>query len=52
MFMAAGPDKAEIINTVVQGPVKPSEYPSQMLLRDEALEVTLLVDEAAAAGLG
>ena len=51
MFMAAGPDKAEIIKTVVQGPVTPREYPSQLLLRDETLEVTLLVDEAAAAKL-
>lgn len=51
MFMAAGPDKAEIIQTVVQGPVTPRQYPSQMLLRDDALEVTLLLDEAAAAKL-
>ena len=51
VFMAAGPDKAEIIRTVVQGPVQPRQFPSQMLLRDEALQVTLLVDEAAAAKL-
>jgi len=51
MFMAVGADKAEIIHTVVEGEVTPRKYPSQLILRDDALDVTLLVDEAAGAKL-
>ncbi len=52
MFMAAGADKAEVIRQVIQGNVEPDKYPSQLFLRDEGLDLTLLLDEAAAAGLG
>lgn len=48
LFLAAGPDKAEIVRTVVEGTPEPVKYPAQLFLRDETLSVTLLVDEAAA----
>ncbi|MCZ6557710.1 MAG: 6-phosphogluconolactonase [SAR324 cluster bacterium] len=51
MFMAAGRDKAEVIRQVVEGEVIPGKFPSQLFLRDEALQVTLLLDEAAATEL-
>lgn len=52
LFLAAGAGKADILQKVVKGPFAPESLPSQFLLRDETLAVTLLADEAAAAKLG
>ena len=51
IFLAAGADKAEVVNRIVKGPLAERELPAQLFIRDEALQVTLLLDEAAAAGL-
>ncbi len=47
-FLAAGTGTAGIVQRVLEGPLEREKYPSQFLLRDESLTVTLLLDEAAA----
>lgn len=51
LFIAAGADKAEMLHTLVKGAVNENDYPAQLFIRDEKLDVTLLLDEAAAARL-
>jgi 6-phosphogluconolactonase len=51
MFLAAGKDKAEILHDVLEGKLDPETRPSQFFLRDERLNVNLLLDEPAAARL-
>lgn len=51
MFLAAGDGKADILHRVLEGPMDPEALPSQFFLRDDRLNVNLLVDEAAAAKL-
>jgi len=51
MFLAAGAEKADVLQRVVEGPLDPESMPAQFFLRDERLNVNLLMDEAAAANL-
>jgi len=51
MFLAAGPEKAGIVHDVLEGPLDPESRPSQFFLRDERLNVNLLLDESAATQL-
>jgi len=51
MFLAAGAEKAEILQKVLEGPMDPESHPAQFFLRDERLNANLLMDDAAAAGL-
>ena len=51
LFLAAGADKAEMLNTLVSGALAEHDYPAQFFICDEALEVTLLLDAEAAAKL-
>jgi 6-phosphogluconolactonase len=50
-FLAAGPDKAEALAAVLEGPRDPHRYPAQ-LVDPAATDVAWLVDTAAAARLG
>ena len=51
MFLAAGGDKADVLRRVLEGPLHPEQLPAQFFLRDERLNVNLLLDEAGAAQL-
>jgi len=51
MFLATGADKADVVHRVLEGPLDPEATPAQFFLRDERLNVNLLLDEAAAAKL-
>jgi 6-phosphogluconolactonase len=51
MFIATGADKADVLRRVLEGPLEPEALPAQFFLRDERLNVNLLLDEAAAAKL-
>jgi 6-phosphogluconolactonase len=51
MFLATGAEKADVLRRVLEGPLDPEALPSQFFLRDERLNVNLLLDEAAAAKL-
>jgi 6-phosphogluconolactonase len=51
MFLATGAEKAPILQQVLEGPLRPETLPAQFFLRDERLNVNLLLDEAAAARL-
>ena len=51
MFIVSGQDKAKIMNRVLEGPLHPEEMPAQFFLRDDRLNVNLLLDDAAAAQL-
>ncbi|MEE8436539.1 MAG: 6-phosphogluconolactonase [bacterium] len=50
-FLAAGEGKAAILNRLMEGPLNPEELPAQFFLRDDRMNVNLLLDEAAAARL-
>lgn len=50
-FLVAGADKAAVLRAVLHGPLDTRHLPAQTLLRDAALDVHLLLDAAAAAGL-
>ena len=49
-FVVAGPDKAEALREVLEGPYQPESYPSQ-LIRPQHGSLLWMVDEAAAARL-
>jgi 6-phosphogluconolactonase len=51
LFLAAGGDKAEMLQKLMKGPVNETACPAQFFIRDEALDVTLMLDEPAAAEL-
>jgi 6-phosphogluconolactonase len=51
MFLASGADKADVLRRVLEGPLDPEALPSQFFLRDERLNVNLILDQAAAAKL-
>ena len=51
MFLATGAEKADVMRRVLEGPLDPESLPAQFFLRDERLNVNLLLDEAAAAKL-
>ncbi len=51
MFLAAGAQKAPVLREVLEGTLNPEQLPAQFFLRDERLNVNLLMDEAAAAKL-
>ena len=51
MFLAAGADKAPVLQRVMEGKLDPENLPAQFFLRDERLNVNLLMDETAAARL-
>ncbi len=50
-FLIEGGAKAAMVKTVFTGPYQPEEHPSQ-LIRPSSGRLTLLLDEAAASGLG
>ena len=50
-FLATGGEKAAIVNRLMEGPLNPEELPAQFFLRDDRMNVNLLLDEAAAARL-
>ena len=51
MFLAAGEGKSDIIHRVLEGPLHPEQLPAQFFLRDDRLNVNLLMDESAASKL-
>lgn len=51
MFLAAGESKSAVMHRVLEGPLHPEQLPAQFFLRDDRLNVNLLMDEAAAAKL-
>lgn len=51
VFLIAGADKAETLRAVVEGPDRPRELPSQVIVRGGG-SVTILCDRAAAGALG
>ena len=51
MFVAAGAERADAVRRVLEGRLVPEDLPAQFFLRDDRLNVNLLLDEAAAAGL-
>lgn len=51
MFLVAGAGKADIVRAAMEGPLDPEALPAQFFLRDDRLNVNLLLDEAAAANL-
>ncbi len=51
IVLAAGADKAEVVNRIVNGPLMERELPAQLFIRDHSLKVTLLLDGASAARL-
>lgn len=50
-FIASGEKKAAILNRLMEGPLTPEDLPAQFFLRDDRLNVNLLLDEAAASRL-
>ncbi|MDH5750902.1 MAG: 6-phosphogluconolactonase [Deltaproteobacteria bacterium] len=50
-FLASGSQKAEIVKQVLEGRLSPEEYPAQFFLRDDRLNVNLLLDRDAASQL-
>ncbi|HEX7927522.1 MAG TPA: 6-phosphogluconolactonase [bacterium] len=48
VFLAAGKEKAAVMNRIMQGRLDPESAPAQFFLRDPRLNVTLMLDRAAA----
>ena len=51
IFLVSGAEKAATVREVLYGELDPRRLPAQFLLRDQMLNVILLLDEDAAAGL-
>lgn len=51
MFLVSGAEKAEVLSKVMEGRLDPELLPAQFFLRDDRLNVNLLMDEPAAAKL-
>jgi len=51
LLLAAGPERAAVLQRALQGPLDPERLPAQFFLRDERIAATLFADEAARAQL-
>jgi 6-phosphogluconolactonase len=52
LFLIAGADKADPLRAVLDGPERPRDLPSQVIIRRPAGSVSILCDRTAADGLG